>query len=281
MRGDRITELGLFRIEPSGEITEYSQLFQPGVRLSPAIVALTGITDEMLADQPAFTDCIDAWKPLVQGAVIIGHNVRFDLQFLFAECFRAGQDMEQVFGKTIVLDTVQLARRVFGQGGNALQKLSARLGIAVTGAHRALADCQTTWGVLTHLLAALRQTREPAALTLLDVIQAQGGAVALVSENWRGRATTLALSTAALRGELIRLIYQDGRSSSLPSERVVRPLSIRRGGQTGGGVGQVLLAHCHLRNETRAFRLDRIVSFAVVSESASFEPDVSQLPPSD
>src|SRR5947207_2097869 len=80
--GHRIIEIGVVRYERGAKIAEYSQLINPERRISAGVTALTGITDAMVADQPRFIDQLPALLPLMQGAVVLGHNVRFDLSFL-------------------------------------------------------------------------------------------------------------------------------------------------------------------------------------------------------
>ena len=51
---DAITEIGIVRLDPTGDgevrVTEWSSLVRPGVPIPPAIQALTGITDAMVAE---------------------------------------------------------------------------------------------------------------------------------------------------------------------------------------------------------------------------------------
>jgi DNA polymerase III epsilon subunit-like protein len=74
-------------------------------------------------------------------------------------------------GKVPVLDTVRIARRRFGRGGNGLGKLSRRLGIVPDSEHRALADARTTWRIFQELIAPIGGWE----LTLADVFLHQGG----------------------------------------------------------------------------------------------------------
>src|SRR5207248_1196514 len=131
---------------------EYQQLIDPERRISPGVTAMTGITQQMVSGQPRFADQLPAAMVLLNGAAILGHNIRFDPSFLRKEFHRSGQDMCQVLGEVPVMDTVRIARRRFGRGGNALQVLAPRLGVQPTAAHRALADAQTTLGLFEKLM---------------------------------------------------------------------------------------------------------------------------------
>ena len=83
--------------------------------------------------------------------------------------------MDETLGKAPVLDTLRIARRRFGRGGNGLEKLSRRLGIQPVSAHRALADAKTTGLVFQELLSTVGGWD----LTLADAFLHQGGAMHL------------------------------------------------------------------------------------------------------
>src|SRR5215210_5584159 len=142
--GHRVIEIGVCRLEGGRCVAEYEQLIDPERRISPGVTAITGITQAMVAGQPKFTEQLPRLLPLLQGAVVLGHNVRFDLGFLRKEFRRCGQEITEALGEVPVLDTVRIARRRFGRGGNGLQQLAPRLGYQPGVAHRALADALTT-----------------------------------------------------------------------------------------------------------------------------------------
>lgn len=136
--GHRVIELGIVRIERGQKVAEYQQLLDPDRRIGPGITALTGISHAMVEGQPRFADQLPRITQLLQGAAILGHNVRFDLSFINKEFRRCGTTMPDALGAGVpVLDTVRIARRRFGRGGNGLGSLARRLGIQPTVAHRA------------------------------------------------------------------------------------------------------------------------------------------------
>ena len=55
-RGDRITEIGLIRVDNGVEVDQWSQLVNPGMPIPSRIQHLTGITNRMVAGAPAFAD---------------------------------------------------------------------------------------------------------------------------------------------------------------------------------------------------------------------------------
>lgn len=246
--GDRVIEVGIARLERGTVVGRYQQLIDPERRIGPAISALTGITPAMVTGQPTFAAQLTAMLPLLRGAMILGHNVRFDLSFLEREMRRCGLQIAAALDDAPVGDTVRIARRRFGRGGNGLQPLARRLGIPPTVAHRALADALTTASVFERLL-------EPVggwACSLCDALREQGGPMGLMPSSPRRPLLPLELEEALdLRRPLVmEYLDADGRLT----ERRIQPLHVkRRGGEL------LLVAHCHLRNAQRTFKLDRIV----------------------
>ena len=251
--GDRIIELGIVRVEQNRVVAEYQQLLNPARRIGAGITALTGISNEMVADQPSFADARVRVVELLGDAVIVGHNVRFDLSFLNGEFHRLSEEIHTVFGAAAVLDTVRIARKLFGRGGNGLQRLSRRLEIEPAVAHRALADAQTTHRVFDRMLAPLGGH----ALSLVDTIALQGGPMGLRSASPREDPLPLELQEALEQHAPVMMEYVDARD--LRTHRIIEPLQIRR------FKGELtLVAHCHLRNDRRTFKLDRIVQLTKI-----------------
>lgn len=246
--GHRVIELGIVRFERGGKVAEYQQLIDPQRRISPGVTALTGISQAMVASQPTFADQLPAAMALLEGAVILGHNVRFDLSFLGKEFRRSGLQIAQALSNAPVLDTVRIARRRFGRGGNGLQTLAPRLGVHPAVAHRALADAQTTAAVFEKLM-------EPVGgwgMCLCDAIREQGRPMGLLPATPRESLLPLELQEALEQRRPVRMIYLDAMQSR--TERVIEPMHVRR------SHGELMLvAHCHLRGEQRTFKIERIV----------------------
>ena len=71
-------------------VSEWSTLVNPGTRIPPAIQALTGITNAMVADAPAFDDLAPELHERLDGRMFVAHNARFDYGFLRHEFERVG-----------------------------------------------------------------------------------------------------------------------------------------------------------------------------------------------
>jgi DNA polymerase III epsilon subunit family exonuclease len=251
--GDRIIEVGIVRYEGGQKIAEYEQLVDPKRRISAGVTALTGISQSMCAGRPTFAEQLAPMLKLLGGAAILGHNIRFDLSFLIREFQRAGHPMQEMFPAVPVLDTVRIARRRFGRGGNGLGNLARRLGHEPQIAHRALPDAQTTAIVFEQLLIPIGGWQT----MLCDILRDQGGPMPLIPQTQRQPALPLELEEALESGRPVLMDYLD--AGDRRTQRVVQPLQIRnfRG-------ELVLIAHCHLRNDRRNFKIERIVSLSRV-----------------
>jgi DNA polymerase III epsilon subunit family exonuclease len=265
--GHRVIEIGIARVEGGQIVAQYEQLLDPQRRISAGVTALTGISQDMVEGKPTFQDEFPRMRELMQGAVVVGHNVRFDLGFLYREFRRAGQQIVEAIGDVPVLDTVRIARRRFGRGGNGLQALAPRLGVHPTVAHRALADVITTHGVFEKLL-------EPTGgwgMPLCDALVAQGGKMGLLPTNPRESSLPLELEEALEMRRPVMMEYLDAREAR--THRVIQPLHVRR---VNGEL--MLVAHCQMRGAQRTFKLERIVQLSRVEEGATSHPKTVAMP---
>ncbi|HZZ41671.1 MAG TPA: exonuclease domain-containing protein [Tepidisphaeraceae bacterium] len=250
--GDRVIELAICRVEGGKKVREYAQLFDPQRRVTAGITAITGITNEMVAGKPVFGAEVPGILEILDGAIVVGHNVRFDLSFLHGEFRRTGKSIvEALGGDRHVLDTVGIARRRFGRGGNGLQRLARNFGYEPPVAHRALADVYTTIHVFERLLEAVGGWE----MCLCDAMREQGGAMGLLPANSRESLMPLELEEALEGNKPVEMEYLDANEQR--TKRVIRPLHVkRRNGEL------ILVAHCQLRDAQRTFKLDRIIQLA-------------------
>ncbi len=247
--GDRVTEIGIIRIEQGQIVDQIDQLVNPCRHITGGASAITGITDEMLVGQPQFIDLWPRVQGILSGSVIVGHNIGFDLSFLHGECRRLRVDVNEALHNPPILDTVRIARRQFGRGGNGLQRLASRLGIYPQAAHRALVDCDTTIRVLYQML----HPHGGWEVTLARVLELQGAGISLQNISSNPNVLPAEIAEALIDGIRVKISYLDARNNR--SEREVTPKYVRR---ISGAL--TLIAHCHLKNDQRMFKLDRIIS---------------------
>lgn len=145
-----ITEIGAVRYRGGHLEGSFQTLVDPGLAIPPSITVLTGITHAMVIDAPTVAQMLPALLEFIGDAVVVGHNVRYDLSFINAGLEHHG------YGRlpNRSVDTAALARRlVRGEVRNLkLGTLAAHFGSPVTPNHRALADAEATAHVLWSLL---------------------------------------------------------------------------------------------------------------------------------
>ena len=141
---DRITEIAAVEVD-GGEITsEWATLINPETTIPPAIRAITGITNDMVADAPRFSRVADELHERFAGRLLIAHNARFDYGFLRSEFARAGLRFE-----ARTLCTVRLSRRLYPEHArHNLDSLIARHHLPCAARHRALGDARAVWQFL-------------------------------------------------------------------------------------------------------------------------------------
>jgi DNA polymerase-3 subunit epsilon len=158
-RGDRVTEVGIVRVE-DGRITEWSSLVNPECSIPPAIQALTGITNAMVADAPRFVHIAREVAARIAGCVFVAHNARFDYGFLKHEFGRLGQAFT-----VKVLCTVKLSRRLFADAAqHNLDSLIERHHLPSPDRHRALGDARILWAFVQALYRNLPAAEVDAAV---------------------------------------------------------------------------------------------------------------------
>jgi DNA polymerase-3 subunit epsilon len=145
-----ITEIGALKLVRGQVVDEFATLVNPGRKIDPFVVRLTGITDRMVADAPPVSEVMPRFGEFVEGCVVVGHNVQFDCSFVAAA--RGGVPLPNP-----TLDTLKLARcLVPGLGRYRLSALVNHFGVRQAPNHRALADASATTGVFQKLLKLLR-----------------------------------------------------------------------------------------------------------------------------
>jgi DNA polymerase-3 subunit epsilon len=120
---------------------EWQTLVHPGVYLSAGTTALTGITNEMIADAPPFERIAKELRERLAGRLFIAHNVRFDYGFLRREFMRQGGEW-----RSPNLCTVRLSRALYPEmPRHNLDAVMAQHGFSVAQRHRAMPDAQVLW----------------------------------------------------------------------------------------------------------------------------------------
>ena len=244
---DRVTEIAVIEVDGGEVAGEWSTLVNPGTSIPPAIQALTGITNDMVAEAPSFGALAAQLRERLEGRVLVAHNARFDYGFLRQEFERAGLPY-----RARTLCTVKLSRRLYpGHARHNLDSVMQRHGIECKARHRAMGDADAVWQFLRLAAAehgeevvavAARQVAKQPSLpphldrAMVDAVPDAPGVYLLYGE---GAAPLYLGKSVAMRARLLQHFADDLRSPrEMQMAREVRRIEWRR---CAGELGALLL----------------------------------------
>ena len=181
---DEIIQIAAVRIDETGRVLRsFEQLLHPSKPVGQS-EAVHHFSDALLAERGGEPPQVLAeFCSFVRGAVVVGHNVGFDLTILASELSRLGlppAEYEEYY------DTLDLARRFYPDLPNhKLETLSKLLDTEVKSSHDAMDDILATKDVLLHLTAH----------KLLPTLQQRKA----VYERYQGRFDKLSSTIESLR----------------------------------------------------------------------------------
>lgn len=161
-QGGRATEVAAVLVRGGQVVDSFASLMRSGARVPRHIEALTGISNEMLAQAPDAARVMQEIAHFTRGCPLVAHNASFDRSFWQAEMQRAqlAPDPAHEFACTVLL-----SRRLWPEArSHALGEQVRFHGLAWSGqAHRAMADALVTAQLL------MRVNREIAERFALDL----------------------------------------------------------------------------------------------------------------
>ena len=136
---DSIIEISAVKVTGGKLMDTFSSLVNPERPIPYRATKVNGISDEMVADEPALNTIFPDFVEFIGEDILVGHNIHsFDMKFIWKAA-------EMLFGQTIsndYIDTLSMARRCLPQlAHHKLVDLAAYYQISTAGAHRALNDC--------------------------------------------------------------------------------------------------------------------------------------------
>lgn len=146
-RWDNIIEIGAIRYSDGLEVERFQTLVQPPVVFEDGrfidgfIEALTGITNEMLANAPKMDAAINEFDRFLGKDVIVGYNVGFDINFLY-DCYleHLGKPLSNDY-----IDVMRFSRKLYPEmEHHRLMDMVERFRIGHDEAHRSIADVEAT-----------------------------------------------------------------------------------------------------------------------------------------
>ena len=138
-KSENIIEIGAVKVQDGQIIDTFQSFLRPRKPLESRIVALTGITDEMLQDAPDGKQVMPLFGEFCGDLPLVGHNLIFDYAFLKRAMLNEKQSFERKG-----IDTLKIARKYLPElESRNLGFLCRHFHITHT-AHRALGDAQAT-----------------------------------------------------------------------------------------------------------------------------------------
>lgn len=166
-RGNDIIEVSAIKYDHGfAPVSCFTTLLKPRKPIPSDASAINHITDDMVANSPTFSQIAPAFSSFISGCNVVGHNLSFDLRFLFV----CGIDFAPIVR---YFDTLALAKhtlKVYGKKSynhhtgkyveNAdfdvydykLDTLCEYYNIFRNDSHRSLSDCYATGLLLEHLI---------------------------------------------------------------------------------------------------------------------------------
>lgn len=136
---DAIIEISAVKVTGGKVADTFSSLVNPRRPIPYGATKVNGISDEMVADEPALDIVFPKFMEFIGEDILVGHNIHsFDMKFIWRVA-------EEMYGKTIgndYIDTLSMARKCLPQlTHHKLVDIAAYYQISTAGAHRALNDC--------------------------------------------------------------------------------------------------------------------------------------------
>lgn len=147
---DRIVEISILKVYPNGNKESYTWLVNPEMPIPAEVVAIHGIDDEKVAQEPTFKDLAPKIVQVLQDADLAGYNSnKYDIPLLAEELERAGIDFDLSRKKAI--DVQNIFHRKEKRTLEAAYRFYCDR--ELVNAHSAQADVEATFAVLEAQLA--------------------------------------------------------------------------------------------------------------------------------
>jgi DNA polymerase-3 subunit epsilon len=142
---DRIVEISIFKVFPNGTQESKTWLVNPEMRIPDVVIAVHGITNEKVANEPTFSQLAPQIYNIIKDSDLAGFNSdRFDIPLLVEELLRAGVDFDMKNRVSVDVQTIFHKKEE--------RTLSAALkfycGKSLENAHSAEADTMATYEIL-------------------------------------------------------------------------------------------------------------------------------------
>ena len=248
-----ICEIAAVKWKNGQIIDTFHTLIKPSLPMGAEVIAIHGITNDMVENSPRIEDKIAEFHQFIQGSIPVAHHAPFDLGFIAIEFEKAGLSLPEM----PVLCSSLLSRKLFPESSNhRLQTLIQFFKLPQGAAHRALDDAKAC------LEVGLLCLEKSGDAVLEKTLLAQGGALtwqrfsmrALNSEN----PNASRLIDAVKNLKIVSMTYSGG---SAPGEsRRVHPVGVVRSLD-----GDFLVAYDEKDQRSKRYFIEKITNVEAIT----------------
>jgi len=150
LRGDRIVEIAAVRVKGLEIVDTFESLVNPQRDMPVEAQQIHHITEAMVAEAPIADEVLPKMIDFIGGACLVGHNIKFDLNFLCLQLSLIGRKVKE---ETPAVDTLKMAKALLPHLTSfRLAHVAHALGAQIKETHRALSDVKMTATVMSRLL---------------------------------------------------------------------------------------------------------------------------------
>ncbi|MCX7641065.1 MAG: 3'-5' exonuclease [Elusimicrobiales bacterium] len=163
---DRICEIAFIEIKGLKENARFSSLINPTISIPPSVTSIHGISDDDVKEAPYFFEISNKLIETFYDSVIVGHNIKFDFDFIDNELRRIGLKMPEIY----MIDTLILSKKFLTNTiNNKLKNVAMSINLYSDNWHRALNDVEITKDIFIYFITMF--IKEKNLKTLNDLIE--------------------------------------------------------------------------------------------------------------
>ncbi len=155
---DRVIEIAASRFTFDQILQSFESLIDPECDIPQVSQEIHKISIDMLQGKPKIAEVLPSLLKMIEGHVIVGHGIGFDIALIAAEAKR--HQIPTQIEKQKFIDTLRMAR-LYGESPiNSLERLRQHFNIEPEGAHRAMSDVIVNIEVFKYLAKSYKTTEE-------------------------------------------------------------------------------------------------------------------------
>ena len=155
---DRVVEVAAARFTIDQVLFQFESLIDPQCPIPSTSQEIHKISQEMVAGKPKIQEVLPQLFELIEGKILVGHGITFDIALIAAEAKR--HQIPNKIAEARFIDTLRLAR-LYGESPiNSLDRLRQHFNIEEQGVHRAMSDVLVNIDVFKFLVKPYKTTQE-------------------------------------------------------------------------------------------------------------------------